>query len=205
MKKLWIFLIIFVVFIVSIFVIISIKSNRIEGRIIDINEEDRIITIRNNDQDVVLDINNQTKLLDSKRHPALFSDFNLGFDVIAKMKTKDDNLVVDWIRIEKSPKIIILNPENNASVKNMVKVEGVAQVFENKLQLEVKNKENKDVICSKTIKTHPIDIGMYGPFEEIIDLSNYDNLNEIEINVFQYSNVDKEEVDRVSIDLSIIK
>jgi len=205
MKKLWIFLIIFVVFIASIFIIVSIKSNRVEGRIIDIDDENRVITVRNSSQDIVLDINNQTRLLDNKSHPALFSDFNLGFDVIAKMKSKNEELVVDWIRIEKSPKIIILKPENNTSVKNMVKVEGVAQVFENKLQLEVRNKENKEVVYSKTVKTHPIGIGMYGPFEEIIDLSKYDNLNEIELYAFQYSSKNKEIIDRVSINLNVVK
>jgi hypothetical protein len=54
-----------------------------------------VITIRNNSQDVILNINNQTRLLDSKSHPVLFSDFNLGFDVIAKMKDKDNKLIVD--------------------------------------------------------------------------------------------------------------
>lgn len=205
MKKKWIFLTIIIVFVVAIFIIMSIKNNRVNGQITNIDAENRIVTIQDQDQEIALKLNNKTKMFDIRNHPCLFSDFNIGFDVTAKMKEENGNLNVDWIRIKKSPNIVILTPEDKAIVRNMIKVEGVARVFENTLQIEIKDKKDKKVIYSKTVMANPIDIGLFGPFEAIIDLSKYADLKNIELSAFQYSAKDGSVIDKTTINLDVIK
>jgi len=87
----------------------------------------------------------------------------------------------------------------------MIKVEGVARVFENTLQIEIKDKKDKKVIYSKTVMANPIDIGLFGPFEAIIDLSKYADLKNIELSAFQYSAKDGSVIDKTTINLDVIK
>lgn len=95
MKKKWIFLTIIIVFVVAIFIIMSIKNNRVNGQITNIDAENRIVIIQDQDQEIALKLNNKTKMFDIRNHPCLFSDFNIGFDVTAKMKEENGNLNVD--------------------------------------------------------------------------------------------------------------
>ena len=84
-------------------------------------------------------------------------------------------------------------------------ITGVARVFENVLQVEIKNKATKEIIYSSPITAQPIDIGLFGPFEAVIDLTKYSDLKNIELSAFQYSAKDGTVVDKTTINLDIIK
>jgi hypothetical protein len=80
---------------VAIFIAILIKNSDINGKIINIDSDSRIITVKSDDQEIKLKVNNNTKLFDIKKHPALFSDFNIGFSVVAKMRSENGALNVE--------------------------------------------------------------------------------------------------------------
>ena len=204
MKKFWIILIILIVVVISILIVVLVKNNNITGRIINIDNENRIITIKNNDQEIKLVINNKTKMFDIKNQPTLFSDFNIGFEISATLVQEDNELIVKRIQIKKSPNIIIISPEDKDIVNSKLKIKGVARVFENVLQIEIKNKMNDEVIHKGTIMARPLDIGLYGPFETEIDLTKYTELKSIEVSAFQYSAKDGEITDKITINLDII-
>ena len=95
MKKSWIIFIIILVIMVAIFVTIMIKNSNINGKITNIDRENRIITVKDDTQEIKLKVDNETRMFDAKRHPALFSDFNIGFSISAKMRGDNGTLNVE--------------------------------------------------------------------------------------------------------------
>jgi len=181
------------------------KKSSIYGTIINIDSDNRIIYINNNNQDIKLILDNETKMVDIKNQPIIFSEFNLGFEILANLEKNKENTRVEKIQIKKSPNIIIISPKNNEKVKDIFKINGSARVFENVLQIEIKNKKNQEILYKQPITAHPLDIGLYGPFEVDVDLSKFNDLENIEINAFQYSAKDGSIIDKTIINLSITK
>lgn len=205
MKKFLIVFIILIMVIISLLIVVFVRNSGITGKIINIDSDNRIITIKSNDQEVKLVLNNKTKMLDTRNQPTLFSDFNIGFEISATLEKENNSLIVKKIKIEKAPNIIILSPEDKNIIKDVLKIEGIARVFENVLQIEVKNNESNEIIHKETVMASPLDIGLFGPFSTQIDLTKYLNLKNIEVSAFQYSAKDGSVIDKTTINLDVIK
>jgi len=200
MKK---FLIVLELVIGLAIILVVINTDKgISGTITSIDSTNRIITIEDNSQTTKLNISNTTKLLDSRNQPTIFSEFNVGFEIEAMFKKTGDILKVETVKITKAPNIIILTPKTGESVGKEFVIKGLARVFENVLQIEVKNKTNNTVLYKKTVMASPMDIGLFGPFETTVNINN-ENVKDIEVSAFQYSAKDGSIVDKTSIDLKV--
>ncbi len=203
MKKLLMFLIPALLIVLVILLVIKNTAKGLVGTIKSIDNDSRTIVIYDGLQDMKLNITNTTKLLDVRNQPTIFSEFNVGFEVEVWFKKNNEELVVEKIRITKAPNILILSPSNNDVVKREFKVSGSARVFENVLQVEVTNADNNQSLYKKTVMASPIDIGLFGPFETEINISNYPEVKNIRLDAFQYSAKDGSVTDKTSINLEV--
>lgn len=203
MKRILMLLIPTVLILLAIILVVRNTAKGLNGVVKSVDSDNRIITIYDGIQDTKLRINNTTKLLDVRNQPTIFSEFNVGFEVEVWFKKNDKELFVEKIKITKAPNILILSPSNNDTIKKEFKVSGLARVFENTLQLEVINKDNKQSLYKKTVMASPLDIGLFGPFETEINISNYPEVKNIQVSAFQYSAKDGSVTDKISIDLEV--
>jgi uncharacterized protein YxeA len=201
MKKILIIFILVLVIALAIILVLANTNKGISGIISNIDSTNRIITIIDNGQETKLNISNTTKLLDSRNQPTIFSEFNVRFEVEAVFKKTGETLKVEKVKITKAPNIILLSPKDNDTVGKEFVVKGLARVFENVLQIEVKNKTNNTIVDKQTIMASPLDIGLFGPFEAVVKIN--ENVNDIEVNAFQYSAKDGSVVDKTSINLKV--
>ncbi len=181
------------------------NRNTVDGKIIAIDNIGRIITIKNNDQIIDLKVTDHTTLYDISDHPALFSDFNVGFEITALLNKSNDTTIIRKIKITNSPNIIIITPENNSVVKNSFKIQGVARVFENVLQVQIIDKKTGQIIFNSPVTAKPLDIGLFGPFEVTVDFPYQNDMNKIETSAFQYSAKDGSITDKTTITLEVVK
>ncbi|MFA5230459.1 MAG: Gmad2 immunoglobulin-like domain-containing protein [Candidatus Paceibacterota bacterium] len=204
MKKI-IWIIGLVIFAVVVSVMFVPKHNTIDGKIAAIDSTNRVITIKNQDQIIDLLVTNNTKLYDKSDRPALFSDFNVGFEVTASLNKNGNAEVIEKIKMTSSPNIIIIAPENNSVVKNGFQVKGVARVFENVLQVQAIDKKTGQIIFDNHIMAEPLDIGLFGPFEATINFPAQNDISQVEISAFQYSAKDGSVIDKTIINLDVVK
>jgi len=204
MKKI-IWIISLVIFAVVVSVMFVPKHNTIDGKIAAIDSPNRVITIKNKDQIIDLPVTNNTKLYDKSDRPALFSDFNVGFEVTASLNKNGNAEVIEKIKMTSSPNIIIIAPENNSVVKNGFQVNGVARVFENVLQVQAIDKKTGQIIFDNHIMAEPLDIGLFGPFEATINFPAQNDISQVEISAFQYSAKDGSVIDKTIINLDVVK
>jgi len=181
------------------------RHNIVAGKIMAIDSANRIITIKSKSQIIDLKVTNNTKLFDKSDHPALFSDFNIGFEVVASLNNNHNSSAINTIKITSSPNIIIVTPENNSVVKNDFQIKGVARVFENVLQVQAIDKKTKQIIFNSPVMAEPLDIGLFGPFEVNINIPAQNDVSEIEVNAFQYSAKDGSIIDKTTINLDVVK
>ena len=204
MKKI-IWIISLVIFAVVVSVMFVPKHNTIDGKIAAIDSTNRVITIKNQDQIIDLLVTNNTKLYDKSDRPALFSDFNVGFEVTASLNKNGNAEVIEKIKMTSSPNIIIIAPENNSVVKNGFQVKGVARVFENVLQVQAIDKKTGQIIFDNHIMAEPLDIGLFGPFEATINFPAQNDISQVEVSAFQYSAKDGSVIDKTTVNLDVIK
>lgn len=189
--------------IIGTFIALSNKKTTATGLITNVDSDSRTITIQDNDQETKLTITNETRLLDANNHPTIFSEFNIGFKILASFKVVNQTMIIDAIRIIKAPNIIILSPKDKDIITGEFTIKGLARVFENTLQIQIRDKNNNKVILDKTVMASPLDIGLFGPFELAVDMNLLSKTKAIEIRAFQYSAKDGTIVDQTSIDLEI--
>lgn len=202
-KVMWVMGIMIVIAAMSIMFLQN--RNTVDGKIIAIDNIGRIITIKNNDQIIDLKVTDHTTLYDISDHPALFSDFNVGFEITALLNKSNDTTIIRKIKITNSPNIIIITPENNSVVKNSFKIQGVARVFENVLQVQIIDKKTGQIIFNSPVTAKPLDIGLFGPFEVTVDFPYQNDMNKIEASAFQYSAKDGSITDKTTITLEVVK
>ena len=203
MKRVLLVCIPIVILSVAIILVIMNTNKGLTGTISSIDEENRIITIQDAGQETKLQINNNTKLLDVRNQPTIFSEFNIGFEVEAIFKNSGEILKVEKIKITKAPNIVILSPKDKESVNKEFTITGLARVFENVLQVEIKDKANGQSLYKKNIMASPLDIGLFGPFETQVNLTEYAEVRSIEVIAFQYSAKDGSVIDKTTITLDL--
>lgn len=99
-----------------------------------------------------------------------------------------------------SANITIDQPTINQSVSSPVTIEGLARVFENVLQVRLKDNNGKILVEQNTM-ANSLDMGLFGPYQVSLVYSNPETKTG-QIEAFQYSARDGSEIDKVTIPVS---
>lgn len=146
----------------------------------------------------------------------------IGLLFLARFATPEDNWICvdgEWVRhgnptaekpLEDCPgkintaNIIVNFPEKDQIIGQHLVIKGKARVFENQFNWVIKNAENNEEILTGTAYASAEDMGLYGPYE--IDIILTDSVPEkILAEVFDYSAKDGAKQDLVSIPLTFNK
>ncbi|MEK7167546.1 MAG: DUF333 domain-containing protein [Patescibacteria group bacterium] len=121
----------------------------------------------------------------------------------------DDTRCEEWayFRGECQPggNIIVFSPIKNSTVNLPFKVSGQARVFENQLNLRIKDVKGNILLEKQLMSTSP-EMGIFGDFEtEITALDKQPEGEDILVEVLDFSAKDGSEIDLVSIPLKLAK
>ncbi len=100
-----------------------------------------------------------------------------------------------------SANIILKSPQNGAEVGKQFTISGFARVFENVLQVRVKNNRTNAIYVNQNIMANSPDTGQFGDFTYNVNLTNQTDLrmgDPLLVEAFQYSAKDGSEIDKVS-------
>lgn len=96
--------------------------------------------------------------------------------------------------------ISVDSPQNNANLKLPFQISGKARVFENVLNVVIKDKANSDILYEGMISANAPDAGQFGEFLKTINyLYKKPTSADIEIEVFWFSPKDGTPLDNISI------
>jgi hypothetical protein len=91
--------------------------------------------------------------------------------------------------------ITIASPTPDTEISSPVEVSGLARVFENQLNVRLKNQKNQ-VLAEKSVYANSPDTGQFGPYQVSLDYQNPGTEIGI-IEAFDYSAKDGSEIDKV--------
>lgn len=103
-----------------------------------------------------------------------------------------------------SENIIVDEPKSGQIVGKVFQIVGRARVFENVVSIRLSHKDTKAIIFQKTTYANAPDVGRFGLFSDIIDISdaNLSDNAKLLLEVYQASAKDGKDVDTVSVDLT---
>lgn len=158
------------------------------------------IVISKNGVDTELVLMDDTKIIDDSGNRTTLDDIYKTFLISGKGSVSAENILnVSDIRVDKAPNIILLTPQENAEIGLPVEITGVARVFENNLNVRVKDKEG-NILGENNVTALSPDIGKFGEFK--FSLNYYEpKTEEGYVEAFDYSAKDGtvENLDSVSI------
>jgi len=134
---------------------------------------------------------------------------NVGFPIMEsyprQCRTSDGRLFVEQIAGESFASslpvgelnIIVTEPVEGQTVSSVFTIKGEARVFENTVNYRVKDEDGSEILES-FVTAMSLDIGQFGPFSAVVDVSAAKGQN-LTVEVFQYSAKDGTEIDKVTI------
>lgn len=154
---------------------------------------------------VSVEINPRTRIISQENNRVEISELQRGFTVSVQGKPTEGAIEAESVTIQQSPNIVVLSPEPNQEIGRMFAVTGIARVFENTLQIRIRNTRTNTLYVSQTVMADAPDTGKYGEYsysvslgKNITDLIPEDFLT---LEVFQYSAKDGSEIDKVVVPL----
>ncbi|HAU07898.1 MAG: hypothetical protein UW46_C0001G0054 [Candidatus Yanofskybacteria bacterium GW2011_GWF1_44_227] len=139
------------------------------GTISKVDIDGGVIFIELSDSKIELVLHAEAKLFDGSGMDIPISDLYESFEVSGKGSVvAEDKLIVTELRVTKSPNIILMSPRSGDEAGLPVEIRGVARVFENNLNVRVKDSNGKVLAEAFTMANSP-DMGKYGVFA--IDLN----------------------------------
>jgi hypothetical protein len=101
--------------------------------------------------------------------------------------------------------IVLSQPKDGDNVSKQFTIKGMARVFENVLQVRVKNQRTNAVYLKQNIEANSSDVGQFGDFSYNVNLSNQTDLrvnDKLSVEAFQNSAKDGSEIDITSITIN---
>ena len=104
----------------------------------------------------------------------------------------------------RSTNIQVDSPQQYEKIPNIVAIKGQARVFENVVSIRIKNKNTGKVLIQDTVYVDSPDVGKFGPFTYIVNLSDkkLSKGTPIQVEVYQASPKDGSEIDKITIYLT---
>jgi len=205
MTKKWISVAISVLIIVGVGIAFAIIKpfqretvNAVEGKVQDVARTARTILIEDGSgREITLALTNATNLLDENGKIVTLDYIHRGFSVRGEGKETENVMIPASIQVVKAPNIVVFTPRAENEIGLPVVVEGEARVFENQLNVRLKD-EDGTVLTERGVTALSKDTGLYGPFK--IDLSYSEPKGDKgTIEVFDYSAKDGSEIDKAVI------
>lgn len=102
-----------------------------------------------------------------------------------------------------SQNIKVLQPISYQTIGKTFTVTGSARVFENVVSIRLSKTANKNVLLTTTVMAQSPDVGQFGTFTKMLDLStlSLENGTELVLEVYQVSPKDGSDIDVVTIPL----
>ena len=147
-----------------------------------------------------------SKLSDSDGSVVALSDIYKTFEISGKGSVSAENVLnVQELKIDKSPNIILMMPKDNIEIGLPVEISGVARVFENALNVRIKDKEGNILAERNTMSNSP-DMGKFEEFKVVINYAE-PKTEEGYVEAFNYSAKDGslENLDSVSVKFETIE
>lgn len=184
---------------------ISFMEKIITGSVYDISLSSNVIIIKDNGGvDYYLAMTPETKFLSQDNNKIDISYAQKGFVVWAKGKADNGNsMIASEIKIVREPNIIVFNPRPNNEISPPLILKGIARVFENSLNYELKDEEN-NIIAKNFMTADAPDTGKFGAYETEIYYSEPKG-ERGNLEVFNYSAKDGSKENVVVIPVSFKK
>ena len=139
------------------------------GVISDIDYDKGQIIIKDAGIEIRLLLMPDSKLSDSDDSTIVLSDMYKTFEISGKGSISAENVLnVQELKIKKSPNIILMMPKDNTEIGLPVEISGVARVFENALNIRIKDKEG-NILAERNVMADSPDMGKFGEFKVVIN------------------------------------
>ena len=168
-----------------------------------------VITMNGIDKELIL--MDDVRIVDDSGEITTLANIYKKFEISGKGSIATDNVInASEIKVDKAPNIIIFEPLENTEIGLPIEITGVARVFENNLNVRVKDKEG-NVLGENNVMAASPDMGKFGEFKFKLNYAE-PKTDEGYVEAFDYSakdgtveNLDSVAVRFGTIDAQIIK
>lgn len=174
----------------------------IQGVITDIADAATSLSIQTSSgNQTTVNLQKETTVTNTAGDTFTRQDLHRGFTIrLQAIRDTRQALSTKQIVIIKQPSIILYVPNSDSTINNQFTIEGIARAFENSISLRITNERTGKILLSGILEVKSPDMGVYGPFEESITLSNRDlkKGDPITITLFEPSAKDGSESNTIS-------
>ena len=170
----------------------------VEGKTLSIGADANSMLIKDgNGREIVLDLSKKPDFFDESLNKVDARYIRPGFLVRVEGRETGNTIIPENVHVVQSPNIIVFAPKAGTEVGVPLRVEGEARVFENQLNVRLKDADGT-ILTERGVTAQSPDIGLYGPFALELTYPEPEG-TEGTIEAFDYSAKDGSEIDKVII------